>query len=64
MKLTDDWRKVTERLVEKIESAVYPAPSAVERGEKFKVLSKMLMVSPTADRVRGEHGGEGVGLSG
>jgi hypothetical protein len=50
MKLTDDWRKVAEQLVEKIERLLHPAPSAVERGEKFKVLSKMLMVAPTADR--------------
>jgi hypothetical protein len=49
-KLMDDRRKVAEQLVENIEGIVHPAPSALERSEKFKVLSKMLMVSPTADK--------------
>ena len=48
MKLTDHLRNVAERFVERIES--HFTPSAAERSEKFKVLSKMLMVAPTTDR--------------
>lgn len=50
MKLTDDWRKVAEQLADKIDRIVHPSRSAFDRGEKFKVLSKMLLVAPTADR--------------
>jgi hypothetical protein len=50
MKLTDDWRKVAEQLVDKIERIIDPSLCAFERGQKFKVLSKMLLVAPTADR--------------
>jgi hypothetical protein len=48
VKLPDHWRKLAEQIVEKIESQF--APSAAERSGKFKVLSKMLMVAPTADK--------------
>jgi hypothetical protein len=50
VKLTDDWRKVAEQLFDKIDRIVHSSPSAFERGEKFKILSKMLLVAPTADR--------------
>jgi hypothetical protein len=50
VKLTDHWRNVAEQFVGRIEKAVYFASSAAERGGKFKVLSKMLMVAPTTDR--------------
>jgi hypothetical protein len=49
-KLTDDWRKVAEKIVGEIEGELHPAPAAVERGRKFKHVSKMLMVAPSADR--------------
>jgi hypothetical protein len=48
VKFPDHWRKVAKQIVEKIESQ--SAPSAAERSGKFKVLSKMLMVAPTADK--------------
>jgi hypothetical protein len=50
MKLTDDCRKVAELLVDKIGRIVHPSPSALERGEKFKIISTMLLVTPTIDK--------------